>query len=133
MDTRQPTGNGGETGFSGSYTDVDEVTVSGSTDQITTNTPNTRSSFTRASISLTGTQVIRAVVVSAMGNSFDNGIDEMNVFVRKSSVDYDGASKPITPGNSRCMTIWETDPATGVAWDSTLVTGTTLEYGVRVN
>lgn len=131
--TRQPTGNGGETGFTGSYTDVDEVTVSGATDQITTNTPNTRSSFTRASITLTGTQVIRAVVVSAMGNSFDNSIDELNVFVRKSGVNYDGPAKALTPGNSRCNTIWETDPATGVAWDTSLVTGTTLEFGVRVS
>lgn len=128
--TRPPTGNGGVQEFTGGYAAIDEVTVD-SSDSISTPT-SARSSFTRAALTLSGTQTIRAVSVSSHGNSFTDTLASIKNFLRIGSTNYDGDTIDLSMGNTKVMTVWNVDPSTGVKWDDTLVKGTTIEFGVSV-
>lgn len=128
--TRPPTGDGAETGFTGTYAAVDDKALD-TTDLITTAVAAKRT-FTRASLTIPGGNDIKGVAVVAYGRTGLPAIDDIKMLVRKSGVNYASSSQVMSPGYKYFSKIWETDPATSAIWDNTLISGTSLEFGIEV-
>lgn len=124
-----PSGAGNYSQWTGVYTAVDEAT-DGGTDYVTSDTAGQRESFAFPSVTLNTGEVIAAVGVGAEGFRDTTSPQNVNLFARVASTDYDDATQAM-PASMGFLTpkIWETNPATSAAW--TAADAGTAELGVR--
>lgn len=130
MFERRPTGDGELTGWDGSYTDIDEDTLS-NTDAITA-AGTADATFTRAALTLPGGYDVKAIALSGMYRSGDPTITEITNIFRHDSTTYEGEAVSADNGYANHIVIYDKDPATDAAWEASLVEGTSLQFGVRI-
>lgn len=129
----QPDGNGNYTAWTGTYTDVDEVTHDSDTTYISTSTNGAAETVTlesAASAGITGTP--NSVKSWAMVRDA-SGIAGTAFQVRLRSGSTDNDTNSTTPGSTYELRakIYDTDPADAGAW--TLADLDSLEVGVEAN
>lgn len=126
--SKAPDANGNYTAWTGAFGDIDET--SGGSDVISGASNGDRESFSLADFpALTGSQAIAAVGVGWIGLRDASGPQNINAFTRISSTDYDGADRTLNTAATPRQKIWETSPATSVAWTIAEING--AEFGFR--
>lgn len=127
-----PNANGTDSGWTGSYTTIDE-TINSDSDIITTIlTPRRKSVTTSATTAPAGTEV-KALAVSTRGRT-SGVVSSYNHYVKKSGVQYDKPNKAPSSSYAGFQDIWEVDPATGVKWTTSDIGNATLvEVGCRAD
>lgn len=112
-----PTGNGGDTAWTGAYTDVDEISYI-DTDYATTSTSGAKETYTHAALPVayaTGYEVKAVVVSGRMSAGQNSGLGVKSLF-RIGGVDYEGAAFPMSIQAGPAQVISPINPATGLAW-----------------
>lgn len=127
LSTFVPTGNGANTAWSGTYADVDEI-VYNDGDFISTAVADDIETFALTGLSI-GTEEVKAVAVTARARRNASGPQNLQLALRKGSTNYFSGTKALDVGFTPNINIWETDPATGIAWVPADVL--TLEAGVK--
>lgn len=128
------TGNGANTGWTGSYTDVAELSEDTST-VLTAATAALDSSFLHTNVpALTPGVVVRAVVVSGKWRTAASAPPNLYGYLRISSTNYANAPTPaaiqaVASVASLLQYIWHLSPATGLAFTEAEVNA--LEPGMR--
>lgn len=125
--TRPPTSDGFYTGFAGTFADVDEVVLDDAS--IATNTAQ-RESFNRATLTVPAGREVKAIVVGELLRNGEPTLTKTRLFLRSGGVDYESADFTVPFGYTYFGKVWETDPATGVKWDTTKAQAS-VEFGVR--
>lgn len=110
------TGAGATNSFTyGSYTGVDEIVISDA-DFVYSDTAGQSITFAQTVPTLTGYNVV-AVGVAVRALRGGSGPQNMRILLRSGSTNYDnGSDIALDVGYTAKVAIWETDPATGVAW-----------------
>lgn len=128
------TGNGANTDWSGTYTDVNELSEDTATVQTSTTTAQD-SSYTHVNVpALTPGVVVRAVIVSGKWRTATGALQNLKGYLRISGTNY--ANAP-TPSASQAVAavaallqyIWALSPATGLAFTESEVNA--LQPGMR--
>jgi len=122
-----PTGNGANTAWTGAFGDVDEVAYNDG-DFISTAVANDIETYTLTGPSL-GASPVKAVAVTARVRNNVTGPQNLQLALRSGGTNYFSGTKSLTTGFTPEQHIWETDPATGVAWLAANVPG--IEAGVK--
>lgn len=130
--TLSPDGNGANTGWTGSYTDIDEFALN-TADYIEAIATNLVETSTVSSINAAySTYNVKAVGV-AMRASNDSGsvISDLQACVRVSSINYfsPNLALPKDGADYSLQYIWETNPNTSAAWSQAAVNA--VEVGVK--
>lgn len=112
-------GVGATTGWTGAWTEVDEIVYSDA-DFINSGTANQVSTFAVTAPTLTG-YVVRAVGVYARAKRDASGPQNIQLVLRVSGTDYFSATKALGIGYTSPGNIWETNPATAAAWVNTAI------------
>jgi hypothetical protein len=107
------TAAGPNTDWTGAAADIDETTYTDATG-ISSGSAGNISTYTASSPTLTGNP--RAVLVGARGNLGSTGPTGLQLAIRPSATNYFSGTKTQAVGYGASIGIWETDPATGVAW-----------------
>lgn len=128
--TTPPTGDGAETGFTGTYAAVDDLALN-TADLITSDVAAKRT-FTRAAITIPAGNEVKAIAVNAYGRTGLPALDDLTLLVRKGSVNYASGVTILSAGFQLAANIWELDPSTSAKWDIALASGTSLQFGVGV-
>lgn len=124
--TIPPTGNGANTAWIGTFAGVDEIAYADA-DGLVSTAANDKETFTH-STTVTGT--IEAFAITARANCGTTGPQNLKGVVRIGGVDYESTNTvALTAGMQACTFIWETSPATGVAWTASEINS--LEFGVK--
>lgn len=126
------TGNYSAWAGSGTITNVNKVPFSDAT-FINDNVNGDKASFKLAALTVTPTnQAIEAVVINARVNNDGSGIANIRGLIRESATDYDLGYNfsNVGLGLAGNAAIFQTDPATGVAWAVAAANSTTLEVGL---
>jgi len=121
------TANGANTDLTGDYTAVDEVTYNDA-DSITSATANQVSTFV-ASNPTDATSAIRGVVINVRAKKGTSGPTKIKACVRVGGTNYFSAAQDLDVGYKSFTFVFETNPATGVAWLPSEVNA--AEYGVQ--
>lgn len=122
-----PTGNGANTAWTGGFGDVDEI-IYNDGDFISSGTANDVETFTLTGPSL-GTTQVKAVAVTTRVRRSASGPQNLQHALRVGGTNYFGATKALDVGFTPEITLWATDPATGIAWVPGDVPA--IEAGVR--
>lgn len=130
--TLYPDGNGANTSWTGSYTDIDEFSLN-TADYIEAIATNLIETSTVSNINAAySTYNVKAVAV-AMRASNDSGsvINDLQAVVRVSGINYTSPnlSLPKDGTDYSRQYIWETNPNTAAAWSQSAVNA--LEVGVK--
>lgn len=128
--TTPPTGDGAETGFTGTYAEVDDIGIN--TADIITTAVAAKRTFTRAAITIPTGNEVKAIAVNAYGRTGLPALDDLTLLVRKGSVNYASGVTILSAGFRFAGNIWELDPSTSAKWDIALASGTSLQFGVGV-
>lgn len=128
-----PTSNGAHTGWTGSYTDIDE-TVADEADILYTNTVGARSSFILGGTAPTvaSGRVIKGVAISARTRITDgSAVENITGFIKTPS---SFSERPLTIWGDKMtlqgtQIIWTTDPRTSAPWTAESIP--TIEYGFK--
>jgi len=120
-------GAGATSGWTGAYTTVDEIPYSDA-DFISSSAANDISTFATTAPSFTGYRV-RGVVVTARSKCGAAGPQNLQLALRVAAVNYFSATKAQTTGYGASVNVWETNPATTLAWDSAAMPA--IEPGVK--
>lgn len=129
--TLDPTGNGTNTAWTGSYTDIDEISVSDA-DFITSSTANEVETFTLSDLSLLAASMIPVCVVNSFRGSIGaTGPQNLQTVVRSGGTDYPSSSlSGLTSSFSGGHQIILADnPATASPWTPSEIDA--LEAGVK--
>ena len=129
--TRFPTANGTYAEMSGGFGDVDELAVSSG--DVLSATLASKSTFTRSAITLSAGYEVKAVAISSYAHSTLPDLDDMELVLRKDSVDYFSGVKTVGPGYTCFSEVWEVDPSTSAKWANAAVTATTVQFGAMVS
>lgn len=129
LKTLAPTADGDLTEFTGTYADVDEVTLSND-DRLTTDV-SAQSSFTAASWNVPAGFDIAAIAVSSFASS-DLTESKLSNFLRLNGQNFPSMAVDLTPGWLVYSDVWEQNPETVAAWRPTDINGTALQFGVGV-
>jgi hypothetical protein len=115
--SRPPTGNGSyQEWTNGAFGIVDDTSATGA-DLAVSGTVGQRTTYTHAAFTaLAGTETLAAVKVSAAVNRDAAGPQNINFMTRIGSTDYNGADTALNVTQTRIGKMWETSPATAVAW-----------------
>jgi hypothetical protein len=119
LGTRYPNGAGAVSNWTGGSTDVDEI-VCDDADFCNSSTNGQIEQFTQTGSAITGYTVL-AVGVYARAKEGGSGPENLQIGIRVSATDYFSSNKALTVGYSAYGEIWETNPATGVAWLNTAI------------
>jgi hypothetical protein len=117
--TRYPNGAGAATAWTGGFGDVDE-TINDDADFCNSSTNGQVEQFTQTGPAMTG-YTVRAVGVYARAKRGASGPANLQIGLRVSGTDYFSSNKALTVGYGAYGEIWETNPATGVAWVNTAI------------
>ena len=120
-------GVGADTGFTGAYTEIDEVTYSDA-DFINSGTANQVSTYATTAPALTGYNV-RAVSVTARAKRGAGGPQNIQLALRSGGTTYFSSSQALDVAYGAHINVWETNPATSAAWVNTAVAS--LQPGVK--
>ena len=106
---------------------VDEASMNGDTDYVSSGTPGQRNSYDFASA---GSGIVKAVQQVSACRKDDAGSRTMKQFARISGTDYDGSA--ISVGDSYAMQrrVMDVNPATGTAWTAAQVDA--AEFGCKL-
>lgn len=108
---------------------VDDTTPDGDATFNASATVNHRDSYNFAALGVTGT--VHCLQLNNWVKKSDSGARTINGFSRISSVNFDGANfNPSDASYSDARDIWETSPATAVAWTVSEIDG--AQFGIRV-
>jgi hypothetical protein len=110
-----PNGAGTHSDWVGAYTDINEKTEDQDT-FISTTDADSENSFTVND--LPEDQRVLAVIVSAKANRGADGPQNVQLGLRTNSTDYYSSSKALTETFTRISEQWNTNPATGLEWES---------------
>jgi hypothetical protein len=125
--TRYPSGAGATSSWTGTYTDIDEISYSDA-DFINSGTADQVSTFAQTGPTLTG-YTVRAVGVYARARRGAGGPQNLQLALRASGTDYFSGSKALGIGYTPQGHVWETNPATSAAWVNTAIDA--LQPGVK--
>ncbi|MEL4071742.1 hypothetical protein WKW50_16480 [Ochrobactrum sp. GPK 3] len=128
LKTLGPAANGDLTEFTGTYADVDEVTLT-TDDKISTGV-SAQSTFTSTSWNIAAGFDVAGVVVASYASS-DIAATISNM-VRLSGENYEGDAEGLSIGWAGYRSLWATNPATAAKWQPADINGTLLQFGVRV-
>jgi hypothetical protein len=117
--TRYPNGAGSASNWTGGFTDVDESEFDDA-DFCNSSTNGQIEQFTQTGPVITG-YTVRAAGVYARAKRGASGPANLQIGLRVSGTDYFSSSKALSVGYSAYGEIWETNPATGVAWVNTAI------------
>lgn len=127
-----PTGAGASSGWTGAYTDVDDVTPpsTGDLDLITAASNNLTSTYVMGDISgsISGMSIV-AVGVVARARKGTTGPQHLRGVVRISGTDYETSDISPEISLAPARMIWNTNPATSGAWSISAVNG--AEFGMK--
>jgi hypothetical protein len=115
--SRPPTGNGSyQEWTNGAFGIVDDTDATGA-DVALSGTVGQRTTYTHAAFTaLAGSEALAAVKVSAAAVREAAGPQNLNFMTRIGSTDYNGTDKALNTTLTRIGYMWETSPATAVAW-----------------
>jgi hypothetical protein len=119
LGTRYPNGAGAVANWTGGSTDVDEI-ICDDADFCNSSTNGQIEQFTQTGAAITGYTVL-AVGVYARSKKGGSGPENLQIGIRASAADYFSTDKAQSVGYSAYGEIWETNPATGVAWLNTAI------------
>lgn len=122
-----PTANGAQTSWGGSYTAIDEL-VYADADGISGAANGDVSTFTHTGQSYTG-YTVKAVGLAARAKKGVTGPANLQGVLRISSTNYASSSKALGTGYSPNVFVWDTDPSTAAAWGT--ANPAALEFGVK--
>jgi hypothetical protein len=127
---RPPTGNGSyQEWTNGGFAVVDDTDATGA-DLAVSGTVGQRTTYTHAAFTaLAATEVVAGVKVAATVNRDAGGPQNINFMTRISTTDYNGADTALNVSQTRIGKMWETSPATAVAW--TIAEINAAHMGVR--
>jgi hypothetical protein len=128
-----PTGAGGTTQWTPSaganWQCVDEQPSNGDTDYVSAASAPLTDTYSCPAEATAGS-IIYAVAVHATARKDDAGTNEVDGVLRSAGADYaNGAPAGLTASYARYRWLWETDPATGVAW--TVAGANAAQPGIR--
>lgn len=126
----QPTGAGANSGWTGTYADVEETGFNDA-DYIESLTAGQTSTFAFEDLpaGVLGHNV-KAVAISGRGRVGATSPTEMKTVARVSGTDYEAAPvMPMTTSYGPFQSVYQVNPATGLAWAQSAVNG--AEFGVR--
>lgn len=112
--TFYPSGNGANTAWTGTFADVDEI-VYNDGDFISSAVANDIETFTLTGPSL-GTSAVKAVAVTTRVRRNTTGPQNLQHALRVGGTNYFGSTKALDVGFTPEITLWATDPSTGIAW-----------------
>jgi hypothetical protein len=110
------------------YVLVDENPPS-MTDRVTTLVAGERDSYGFENVSFTSA-AIKGIQVCVYADKDDGGVRTICAFLRIGGTDYDGATQGLASTERYYTWIWETNPATGVAWTKADLNA--IEAGVKL-
>ena len=115
IETKRPSANGDDAAWTGSYTDVDDVTPDDNTTVLKSSTNNQEHAVKFPSHSLSGSAVILAVAhehrpVKETAGNITLGLKEGGTKT------YEGAARNLGIAYTQIMAIWETNPRTSAAF-----------------
>lgn len=113
---------------SGTYASIDEA-VYNDVDFIASSTNAQVSTFAMTLNSAVTGYTVQAVVATARAKKGATGPANLQLAVRASSTNYFSASKALTTGYAPYVEVWETNPATAIAW--TVAEATAAQFGVK--
>ncbi len=113
---------------SGTWASVDEVATS-DVDFISSASANQVHTFAGTAISAFTGYTVRAVAVTARAKRDATGPQNLQLVVRVSGTNYFSSTKALTVGYGAIFNVWETSPATSVAWTVAEMSG--LQFGVK--
>jgi hypothetical protein len=130
ISTLVPSANGASTGWSGGYTTINEVTKDTST-LLTTASAATDATFVATDMAaLSGPQVVRGVVLSGEFRAAASAPQHVDGLLRIGGTNYAAGQSQVAPAVAGPLQfIYETNPATGIAFTETAVD--LAEIGVR--
>lgn len=126
--TFYPSGAGSDSAWTGTYADIDESVYSDS-DYIYSGTANQVQMVAATAVGSTTGYSIRAVGVGARAKCDATGPQNLQLGLRVSGSNYFSSSKALSVGYAPIKNIWETSPATSVAWTASELSG--LQFGVK--
>jgi hypothetical protein len=128
----EPTADGANTAWTGTFADVDETGV-GDSDYISSNTANQVETFVVADIavSLAAAHAVEGVVISVRARKGEAGPQNLQAVLRTNSTDFVSSNYPTlnTVFQGGLQKIWETNPDTAAAWTQSEVNA--IEVGVK--
>lgn len=130
ISTLVPSANGASVGWTGGYTTINEVTKDTST-LLTTAAAATDSTFVATDMAaLSGPQVVRGVVLSGEFRAAASAPQHVDGLLRIGGTNYAAGQSQVAPSVAGPLQfIYETNPATGIAFTETAVD--LAEIGVR--
>lgn len=129
---RLPTANGANTGFTGAYTDVNEV-ISNNTTFIYAATAGLISTFPTAGKTLT-TYAIDAVIVGNVSLADTTGPQNEQWALRIGGTNYlSGVDVPVSFGYTPYRSYLANNPATSAPWTAAAAGDATMEVGLMAN
>lgn len=129
LKTLAPAADGDLAEFTGTYADVDEVTLNND-DRLTTDV-SAQSSFTAASWNVPGGFEVAGIAVSSYASSDPTG-SKLSNLVRLNSQTFLSTEQDLTPGWANYSDLWEQNPETSADWIPADINGTVLQFGVGV-
>lgn len=129
--TRWPTANGDLTDGTGSYADVDEITLS-DVDAIVLETSGHSKTFVKGTATFPTGDVRTVKVSSKVGNMPASGAQNVKARLRKGGVNYDQAANFEGFANSNPLyeAYWTQDPSTSANWGRADAASTALQFGL---
>ena len=132
IETIVPTGAGNYTQFTPSagsnWQNVDEIPPNDDTDFNDTTTVGNIDSFTHAALS-GSPNTISAVIVNVRAKNTTTGSGSVAPFVRSSTTDSPGTAQALNTNYQDFQAVYNTDPATSVAWTTSGVNS--CEFGYK--
>jgi hypothetical protein len=122
-------GDGFNTAWTGTYTDINEIAVNDAT-FISSNTTGQKETFTIATPSI-GINNIKAVVLGCRSNRSGAGPQNIEPVLRLSGTDYIGSVFATDANINSQSIVIGVNPATGNLWQNSEVTSANFEYGYR--
>lgn len=127
---KPPTGNGANTAWTGDFTAVDELVLSDA-DFVESTVANDVETFTGAALTI-GSGVVKAVTVSGRSLRTATGPQNLQFAIRRGGTNYFTSNVAgLGLGFSPFVSIWATDPSTGVTWTNANAAAAATEFGVK--
>ena len=128
--TLPPAANGNTFNWTGSYADLDEITLNDA-DIATSASAGQLAQTTIASSGITGTPAIRAVCVSARAQKGGTGPQNAKMNVRTGGMDHLGSTLSLPVAMARAAYVFETNPGTSGPWAYTDITAVGFNIGIQ--
>lgn len=125
--TRHANGTGGETGWTGTYTSIDEL-VTNDADFISAASTGLRETFTQTGPSVPSNYQVKAVALGIRGKA-GTTVTGVKGLLRIGGANYASSTFTLGSGYTANCPVWETNPATSAAWAVSDLSS--LEFGVE--